>query len=305
MNRRRAIRAGGGIDPDNNNVWSAFWFSHPRQLRCLPPRLCCFRFRQSCFIWKACWKFCPEKSYSHPFLHAGNIAPSDWWRLKRSVLQLRSGSYCTGSRCFHILAGLFLLFAVTHLAGIHIRMLCRRLFAVLFLLRKYRFIYFSESHWFRGTYSDPWQADLPLYFFQVRKCMNIDLCWPRICTANIDVSSRYMYGFFWNRDLYPLFLQYGKCIWSFQACRPTSFCRSYSENRTYDHIRWKHAKSGLAGIHMTCLEKKIDMKNYGYAQEAVHIHFWFWNNARYAKKNSSYTKFGNSNTYGRCRLLFP
>ena len=53
---------------------------------------------------------------------------------------------------------------------------------------------------------------------------------------------------------------------------------------------------------MTCPEKKMEMKKDRCAQEAAHIHFGFWHNSRYAQKNSSYTKVGNSNTYERFRL---
>ena len=128
---------------------------------------------------------------------------------------------------------------------------------------------------------------------------------PDIVRRISVILPKNMNGFFQKRNLYPASWLYGKCIWSFHTCRLTSSGRSYSENHLYEYIKWKHAKSALAGIHIICPDKWIDMKNRWCAQEAAHINFWFWHNSTYAPKNFAYTKLENSNTYERCQLLFP
>ena len=67
----------------------------------------------------------------------------------------------------------------------------------------------------------------------------------------------------------------------------------------------KQTRSAPTGIHMLSLEKENKMKNHWCAQEAVHMHFRFWKNSRYTRKNSSYTKLRKAKMYECCRLLLP
>lgn len=127
---------------------------------------------------------------------------------------------------------------------------------------------------------------------------------PDIVRRISVILPKNMNGFFQKRNLYPASWLYGKCIWSFHTCRLTSSGRSYSENHLYEYIKWKHAKSAPAGIHITSPEKELDMKYRWCVRKTIHTHFLFWQNARYEEKNSSYQKSKMSKAYVCCWLIF-
>ena len=65
----------------------------------------------------------------------------------------------------------------------------------------------------------------------------------------------------------------------------------------------KQSRPALSGMHILSLKKENKMKNHWCAQVAVHMHFRFLKNTRYAQENSSYKRLKKAQVYECSRLL--